>query len=148
MDPHAWHFNIAFEFVVHGVLLCVVGLMGLIGNFISIIILSRPQMKSSINTILIGLVSCDSLLIVTSIFLFSFTVFRHTGNEFFWDYYSNIYPYILPIVYPIGLMAQTGSAYMTLGVTIERYLVVCWPLEARSFSVSYTHLTLPTIYSV
>ena len=26
---------------------------------------------------------------------------------------------------------QTGSAYMTLCVTFERYLVVCWPLRAR-----------------
>ena len=70
-------FDLWFEFAVHGVLLFSVGALGLIGNLLSVIILSRPQMKSSINTLLIGLVSCDSLLIVTSICLFSFTNFRY-----------------------------------------------------------------------
>ena len=32
---------------------------------------------------------------------------------------------------PSNEPAQTGSAYMTLCVTFERYLVVCWPLRAR-----------------
>ena len=43
-----------FEFVVPGVLLNGVGLLGFCGNILSIIVLSRPQMKSSINCILIG----------------------------------------------------------------------------------------------
>ena len=48
------HQNTFFEFVVPGVLLNGVGLLGLVGNILSIIVLSRPQMKSSINCILIG----------------------------------------------------------------------------------------------
>ena len=124
--------DVSFEFLVHGVLNFLIGVLGLLGNVICIVILSRPQMKSSINTLLIGLVSCDSLLIVTSILLFSFTGFKHTGVAFFHLYQDRIYPYILPVVYPIAMAAQTGSAYMTLMVTIERYLVVCWPLKARS----------------
>eukprot|EP00095_Tigriopus_kingsejongensis_P010932 snap_masked-scaffold206_size259025-processed-gene-1.14 protein:Tk10932 transcript:snap_masked-scaffold206_size259025-processed-gene-1.14-mRNA-1 annotation:"fmrfamide receptor" len=132
-DPQLWWaFPVTFEFVVHGVLSCCIGMGGLFGNIISIIILSRPQMKSSINTILIGLVTCDSIVIVTSVFMFSFTVFRYTGSAVFQFYYWQIYPYVLCVVYPIGMIAQTGSIYMTLSVTIERYLVVCWPLKARS----------------
>ena len=121
-----------FEFVVHGLLISSVGLLGLLGNLASIVTLSRPQMKNSINTILIGLVSCDSLLIVTSLLMFSFTVFRHTGWALFEVYFQSIYPYAVPFVYPVALIAQTGSAYLTLAVTIERYVAVCWPLRARS----------------
>ena len=51
-----WNFEITFEFIVHGIMLNTIGLLGLIGNVISIGVLSRPQMKSSINTLLIGLV--------------------------------------------------------------------------------------------
>jgi hypothetical protein len=52
-------------------------------------------------------------------------------RSFFSFYLWEIYPFITPFVYPIGLMAQTSSAYLTLCVTIERYVAVCRPLKAR-----------------
>ena len=55
-DIAHWNFAITFEFIVHGILINTIGLIGLIGNIVAIGVLSRPQMKSSITTILIGLV--------------------------------------------------------------------------------------------
>ena len=43
-----------FEFTISCILLIVVALPGLFGNFISVFILSRPQMRTSLNTILLG----------------------------------------------------------------------------------------------
>lgn len=107
---NGWAYSDTFEFIVHGVLVGIVGVLGLIGNIISIVILSRPQMKSSINAILIGLVSCDSLLILTSFLLFTVNAlgapWRLAGGYVFNFYYWEIYPYILPFVYPIALSAQ------------------------------------------
>jgi hypothetical protein len=54
-----------FEFLVPSVLLNGVGLLGLVGNLLSIFILSRPQMKGSTNCILIGLATYDSILILS-----------------------------------------------------------------------------------
>ena len=54
-----------FNFLLPAVFLNGVGLLGLVGNLISIFILSRPQMKGSTNCILIGLATYDSVLIVT-----------------------------------------------------------------------------------
>ena len=94
-DGSEWSFDVTFEFVVHGILINSVGVLGLLGNVVSIVVLSRPQMKSSINTLLIGLVGCDSLLIITSIFMFCFTVFRYDPVSFnstrdrHWDYFPN-----------------------------------------------------------
>ena len=94
-DGSEWSFDVTFEFVVHGILINSVGVLGLLGNVVSIVVLSRPQMKSSINTLLIGLVGCDSLLIITSIFMFCFTVFRSDPVSFnstrdrHWDYFPN-----------------------------------------------------------
>ena len=62
-DVEGW--DIVFEFVFHGVLLNCVGMLGLVGNLLSIFILSRPQMKGSSNCILIGLATYDSILIIT-----------------------------------------------------------------------------------
>ena len=53
------------EFIVQGVLLSCVGISGLVGNLISIFILTRPQMKGSTNCILTGLASFDSILLLT-----------------------------------------------------------------------------------
>ena len=69
-------------------------------------------MKSSINAILIGLVSCDSLLILTSLLLFTINALGapwqnvSADDDAFNFYYWEIYPYILPFVYPIALSAQ------------------------------------------
>ena len=54
-----------YELIVAGILLSCVGVLGLVGNLISIFILTRPQMKGSTNCILTGLATYDSILILT-----------------------------------------------------------------------------------
>lgn len=124
-------YNLMFEFVAYGILLNVIGVFGILGNVISMIILSRPQMKSSINYLLIGLARCDTVLIITSIILFGLPVIYPATNCLF-NYYFKVYPLIAPVVYPIAMISQTVSVYLTLTVTLERFVAVCHPLQARS----------------
>lgn len=56
-----------FDFIIYGILINLIGIFGIFGNTISMIILSRPQMKSSINYLLIGLARCDTMLIIISV---------------------------------------------------------------------------------
>lgn len=122
-----------FEFVVHGILLNLVGFMGIIGNVISMIILSRPQMRSSINYLLIGLARCDTVLIITSMFLFGLpAIYKYTRTDVLFAYQHFIYPRLCLVVYPAAVTAQTVSVYLTLTVTLERFVAVCHPLKARS----------------
>ena len=39
---------------------------------------------------------------------------------------------LAPYVYPMAMIAQTASVYLTVAATLERYFVVCWPLKSRS----------------
>ncbi|KAK2705406.1 hypothetical protein QYM36_017449 [Artemia franciscana] len=39
--------------------------------------------------------------------------------------------YMIPWSYFIGLTAQTCSTYLTVAVTLERYIAVCYPLRSR-----------------
>ena len=138
------YYSIFFDFVVPGILLNIIGLLGLIGNTLSIIVLSRPQMRQSINCILIGLASFDSILIVTSILMlglpavYDFLIRRlkehktAPGIEMFHFYFSNVFPFITPTVYPIAMIVQTGSVYLTIAVTLERFVAVCLPFRSRS----------------
>lgn len=120
-----------FEFWSNGILLNVVGVLGILGNILSMIILSRPQMRSSINYLLIGLARCDTVLILTSILLFGVpAIYPYTGYLRY--YYLRLLPEISRVVYPLAMSAQTASVYLTLTVTLERYVAVCHPLRARA----------------
>jgi hypothetical protein len=120
-----------FEFWSNGVLLNLIGFFGVLGNILSMIILSRPQMRSSINYLLIGLARCDTILIITSMLLFGIpAIFPHTG--FLRYYYFRLLPDISAVVYPLAMIVQTASVYLTLTVTLERYVAVCHPLRARA----------------
>ncbi|KAK2584722.1 hypothetical protein KPH14_007055 [Odynerus spinipes] len=121
-----------FDFITYGILVNFVGLFGILGNTISMVVLSRPQMKSSINYLLIGLASCDTLLIIISILIFGLpSIYAYTGHLF--NYQFIVYPKIVKYLYPISCVAQIATVYLTLTVTIERYIAVCHPLKARSF---------------
>ena len=122
----------AVDFWLCGLVLNIVGLVGLLGNILTMIILSRPQMRSSINCLLIGLAHCDTLLIITSILLFGVrSIYPYTGYLFYYNFY--IYPHIVPYVFPLATTAQTASIYLTLMVSLERYVAVCHPLRARAW---------------
>lgn len=97
-----------FEFWSNGILLNLVGILGILGNVLSMIILSRPQMRSSINYLLIGLARCDTVLIVMSILLFGIpAIYPHTGYLRF--YLFRILPAISEIGFFIAMSAQTAS---------------------------------------
>ena len=108
-------YSIFFDFVVPGILLNVIGLLGLIGNALSIIVLSRPQMRQSINCILIGLASFDSILLLTSILMLGLPAifdflsmqlsngYQPPGFNVFHYYFTKIFPFITPTVYSIGM---------------------------------------------
>lgn len=124
-----------FRFVVHGVLLNGIGAGGLLGNALAVLVLSRPQMRSSINCLLVGLAACDTALILTSVLLFGLTaVYPYTGHLRY--YYYHICPHLTPYAYPLANVAQTMSVYLTLIVTVERWVAVCHPFRAKALCTS------------
>lgn len=122
-----------FEFWCNGILLNLIGMIGILGNSLSLIILSRPQMRSSINYLLIALARCDIILIITSIFLFGFqSIFPYSGGMFWFRYSYNVYSRIIKYLFTLAVIAQTANCYLTLLVSLERYVAVCHPLRAVS----------------
>lgn len=130
---------IEFDFWCSGILINLIGMVGILGNSLSLIILSRPQMRSSINYLLIGLARCDIILIITSMFLFGFhsiypySYYDDAGGSMFWFRYTyNVYPRIIKYLFTLAVIAQTANCYLTLLVSLERYVAVCHPLRAVS----------------
>ena len=50
------------------------------------------------------------------------------------DMILQVHVYTLPYVYPAGLAAQTASVYLTVVVTIERYVIEWQP---TNFSIKH-----------
>ncbi|TRY62194.1 hypothetical protein TCAL_02110 [Tigriopus californicus] len=121
-----------FEIIVHGLLVTIIGCAGILGNISCLIVLFKPCMKNNINCLLIGLCFVDMSLIISALILFStpaIQIYLEVDSGSIWIHF---YPLVTPIMYPIAMISQTSSVYLTMIITIERYLVVCWPLRSRS----------------
>ncbi|XP_043214314.1 FMRFamide receptor-like [Amphibalanus amphitrite] len=119
------------EFLLRGVLLNSVNLVGLVCNSTSVYILSRPPMRSSTSCCLIGLAVYDMLLLASSVFIWGVPAI--TGYTGYWrSLTEGAIPAATPWLFPLANIAHTGSTYVTVAVTVERYVAVCHPLRSRS----------------
>ena len=122
--------TITFQFYTWGVTANIISCYGIVGNVLSIIVLSHRQMRNSTSYYLISLAIYDMLvLLFMSLFLAIPTIYLE--KDILEGYYF-AYPYMHPFVYPIALIAQTGTVYTILAFTVERYIAVCRPLHAAN----------------
>ncbi|KAF6205268.1 hypothetical protein GE061_019437 [Apolygus lucorum] len=132
-----------YEYVSYGVLLNAIGLLGILGNILSTMALIRPKSRiNSFNYLLLCLVSWDTVLIVLSISLFGIPVFSDSGQPFFEYYFHTIYPILTPkVLYPVACIAQTSILFLTLTITLERFVAISYPMKAKSIcTTGRTHM--------
>ena len=117
-----------FQFYAWGIVGNIITVLGLVGNVLSMIVLSNRRMLSSTSCYLIALAFFDSIVLISMmLFLALPTISPVTGRL---KDYSRAYPYMHPFAYPTALIAQTSTIYITVAFTIERYIAVCRPLHA------------------
>ncbi|XP_062580728.1 FMRFamide receptor-like [Saccostrea cucullata] len=119
---------------IHWVSSSVIGVIfivfGIVGNILSLIVWSRKSMRSSTGTFLIFLSLADislllMFLLTDSIIQMSPSILASRDFGMFYAYFG----------YPFFFLAFILSIWMLVGVTVDRYLQVCWPLKAK---VSWT----------
>lgn len=121
---------VTFQYYSWGITANVVACYGIIGNILSIVVLRHRQMRNSTSYYLISLAVYDIvLLLFMSLFLALPTLYLEKDVL---EGYFFAYPYMHPFVYPVALIAQTGTVYTTLAFTVERYIAVCKPLHAAN----------------
>lgn len=152
-----------FEFITVGLLLTVISIFGLVGNMVAIVVLSRPAMKGSFSSLLIGKSCCQALLIISprhKMTLFSLAsglssfdlLYLAIGIAIFGlpalskDYHDHFLPFIMPIGFGVGHVGRVGSVFVTMSVTIERYFAIVHPL--KHFSGKRYLLVTPIVTTV
>ncbi|KAI1716334.1 7 transmembrane receptor (rhodopsin family) domain-containing protein [Ditylenchus destructor] len=112
------HYEV-YNLVVIGVALPVLGLLGFFGNSISAFIYSRKCMRVSLNIYLCALAMSDITIISTSFFLFFLESMRKRSA-----FVSKYFALMAPIMFPLGLTAQTLSVFLTLTAAFDCFILV------------------------
>ena len=126
--------NLTITLSLVGILIC---LIGIIGNFFSIIVLLRKSMKKlSIYSYLLGLSICDEISLTLTVFIFLDYTMPFIGNQMNIKMSQNSvnnYRIFLFYIYPVVASTQALSIWITLAFTVDRYLYVCQPYIGRKF---------------
>merc|ERR1719317_1920455 len=105
-----------------------IGLFGLVGNILSIIILSSKEMRSPFNRLLVALAVFDSVFI--SFMLLDYTFVRVYKWPFALD--SELYAYLFPkLLFPLNNVSLCCSIYLIVCIAFERFSAVCRPFSYR-----------------
>ena len=112
---------------INGVITNIIVILGLTGNVLTIIILSQRAMRSSTNYYLSALAVWDSIVLICTELLIGLPEIPSLET-----YKTHALAYVISYIYPIALIAQTATIWLTVSFTVERYIAVCHPLKAAS----------------
>ena len=93
----------------------------------------RDMRKHSFNHLLIVLACYDLLFIICSIPVHTSRIFEFGASYIF----ANLYSFF----YPMTSVSFSGSIYMTVAITVERYLAVCYPHRYRELNSTMKSIT-------
>lgn len=101
---------------------------GVVGNALTIFVLSRRNMHTSTNAFLGALAVSDSIKLINDSMYFFVTVLIRADRELGKIAYGYLYPY----AHFIFSMSVCVSSWITVSVAVERYILVCHPTRARA----------------
>nr|KAI8762143.1 FMRFamide receptor-like [Biomphalaria glabrata] len=98
---------------------------GVAANMVTAVVLTNRRLWSPTSMLLLSLVVYDAIFLLASI--------PPSVKGMFITNDLRGYSTLMGVSYPIRYMAQMGSIYTTVTVTVERFLIVLVPLQARVF---------------
>lgn len=106
---------------------------GLLGNILSIFVLTRRTMRSSTYSYLCALSVCDSLVLFFTAILLVNDLKKPVKDTPKWPWDEGMFPYLFPYVHPMAFTFQVISIWLTLAFTVDRYIMICHPFKAEPY---------------
>ncbi|RUS73818.1 hypothetical protein EGW08_018411 [Elysia chlorotica] len=137
-------FSTMFQLVTGMFIYPSICLPGLLCNALSVYVLTRRNMLTSTNAFLSALAVADSIKLLNDVLYFLVIVFMHTSPRL-----GNLsYGYLYPYSHFVFNMSLCVSAWLTVSVAMERYILVCHPTKARAVWSRRRAVTLCTAISI
>ncbi|KFM65157.1 FMRFamide receptor, partial [Stegodyphus mimosarum] len=129
VDDELYHRNflIYSRFWVQRILVPSIMTIGIIGNVITIVIMTRRRMRSSTNNYLAALAIFDMMYLIFT-FVLSLSHYPRIPDS---DHY--IYWRLRPFILMITDTCSNTSVWLTVTFTVERYIAVCHPMKGKVF---------------
>ena len=128
-----------FRFVCEVCLSLPIAVFGICGNILAFVVLCRQKQRLTTSVLLQALAVADTLVLISAILLRSM---RYVG----WDAFDNVYDYIFVVLYPCVYFFRLADTWLTVMLTIDRYIAVCHPLQAQHLcTLRRTYITITTI---
>lgn len=109
-----------------GIIIPIIGVIGFLGNILTLIVLFRREMKSTTVYFLRTLVVTDSGIIIGAIMGLSVISVTQLNKEY-WLFTDVIYPLIFTPTNYIVMALQTLNVWTTVAVSLERFVAICYP---------------------
>lgn len=126
MEPYK-DFYQAAQWITGLVLYPIICTFGLAGNIITIIVLRGKKIESTTSTLLIALSISDGIKLITDMFYFLVILLLHanppTGKQAF--------GYLYPYAHYFFNMSVCTTAWLTVSLAAERYILVCHAVKAK-----------------
>jgi len=129
----------SFKYIADGILVSLVGTIGVLGNISSLLVLSRPRLRDCFHNLLFALACFDTLYIVFGGINYTMKAFELANTRI----YTLTFPYI---IYPFTSIGLSGTIFMTVAISIERFLGVCYPLHLPPHTRKSWFYILPVIF--
>ena len=118
------HQEINRQFVIEGLILTIIGAIGILGNIGAVTHFGKAKYRQHrFYLLMLTLAIVDILLIISFIWFFSVPAFsgknRHTYRWSIW-------------LYPTLHIFSTGNVFLTVAISLDRYLAICKPLSYHS----------------
>ncbi|XP_071034153.1 FMRFamide receptor-like [Parasteatoda tepidariorum] len=129
IDDEWYHRNflIYSRFWVQRILVPTIMTIGIIGNVITIVIMTRRRMRSSTNNYLAALAIFDMMYLIFT-FILSLSHYPRVPDI---DHYA--YWRLRPFIFMLTDACSNSSVWLTVTFTIERYIAVCHPMKGKVF---------------
>lgn len=116
------------NFIMMGIVAPIFCFIGMVGNVLAIITWNRPNMRSSTGRYLSGQAVADFAVLLFYLTIFSAQTW--TPGVIYSPVYGFLYCYVF---FPGLFFAVVCSVWYTVGVTIDRYILVCWITKAKQY---------------